>query len=89
MNEDLLKTIPIYIVWYEDRFGFGEDRDEAYIVTFFPSQEEADEYINTHEGPIDTAAGKFDGLFTQQWTAAEALKAGLISKEDLQKVLRV
>lgn len=89
MNYELLQSILIYVVWYEDRFGFGDDRDPAYIVTFFPTQEEANAYIDAHEGPIDIEKGKFDGLFIQEWTAFDALKAKLITEEDLQKVLRV
>jgi len=86
-NEELLQKTTIWVVWYEDRFGFGEDRDAAYVVTFFLTKEEADQYIHLHEGFIDIEAGKFDGLFTQEWLALDAIKATIVSIEDVQKLL--
>jgi len=87
MTMDLLPSITIWVVWYEDRFGFGEDRDSAYMVTFFLTKEEADQYIHSHEGFIDIQAGKFDGLYAQEWKALDAIKATIVSKEDVQKLL--
>ncbi len=87
MNDELLQDTTLWMVWYEDRSEFGNDRDPAYIVTFFLNKEEADEYIDSHEGFIDLEAGKFDGLFTQEWTALDAIKAKLVSKEAVQKLL--
>ena len=87
MNDELLQATTLWMVWYQDRGEFGDDRDPACIVTFFLSNQEADQYIDSHEGFIDIEAGKFDGLFTQEWTALDAIKAKLVSKEAVQKLL--
>ena len=88
MSDELLLATTLWMVWYEDRSEFEDDRDSAYIVTFFLSKQEAEEYIDSHEGFIDVEAGKFDGLFTQEWTALDAIKAKLVSKEEVQKLLK-
>lgn len=76
----------LWVVWYEDRFGWGPDRDPASMTAYFKSLEEANDYINKHEGPIDIESGKFDGLFTQEWKAGDAVKVGLMTKEAVEEL---
>jgi len=88
MNEELLKSTTIWLVWYEDRFYVGDERDPAYVVAFFRTKEEAHEYVISHREYIDSSARVFAGLLLEEWTAADALKFNVIKKEDLQKILR-
>lgn len=68
----------VCIVWYEDRFGFGADGDPASPVNAFLTKKEAEDYIESDMGPIDTSSGKFDGLFAQEWEFLHAIERGVI-----------
>ncbi len=89
MNQELLKTISVWIVWYEDRFHVGDERPPAYMVAFFASKEEAEQYIDRNGERLDSSAGVFAGMTVEEWTAFDVLRLNVIPKTDLQKVLRI
>lgn len=88
-DKDKLETSSIWTVWYEDRFGYGPDRYPASLVALLLTKTEAEHYINTHEGPIDIQSGKFDGLFTKEWKAADLINSNLAKIEDIQNLLNM
>lgn len=53
----------VWTVWYEDRFGWGPERDPASPLAVFLTAAEADAYIRANGGEHDIEVGKFDGLF--------------------------
>lgn len=55
------RATPAFVVWYEDRFGFGEDRDPAFPRGVFVSRGDAEAEAARLGGPHDPPAGKFDG----------------------------
>ena len=79
--------VKVWIVWYEYRFGSGEDRDPASPVTAFLTKKEAKDYIDKDMGPVDINSGKFDGLFTQEWEFLSALKYEVMKIERARELL--
>jgi hypothetical protein len=87
INKNLVTNVSVWTVWYEDRFATGAERDRASIVALFLDKAEAESYIATHEGSIDIASGKFDGLFLKHLNATELIEANLVTAVDIQKLI--
>ncbi len=85
-NKKPLEQLVIWTVWYEDRFGTGNDRYPASLVALFLDKLLAEQYINDHEGPIDIQSGKYDGLFMKEWQAGSLIIAGLAAESDIQRL---
>ena len=68
------KLMKVWVVWYEDRFAWGPDREPASPVTAFLTEGEAEEYASPH----DIEAGKFDGEFIQEWNLLRAVERGVV-----------
>ena len=75
----LAQGLSVWIVWYEDRFGFGSDRDPASPVAAFLTEKEANEFVMSDLGPHDISAGKFDGEFVQELNLMRAVKLGILT----------
>lgn len=80
-------TTRVWIVWYEDRFGWGSNREPAAAVAAFLDPEDAQRYVADHGGEHDVAAGKFDGLFVQEWTLLDAVERGLVTPDRAGEIL--
>ena len=81
--------ISIWTVWYEDRFGLGPDRDPGSILALCMNKKDAEHYINTHGGSIDSERGRSDGLFLRKWLASEIINAGIADLKDIQRLLQM
>jgi len=81
-------AVETFIVWYEDRFAFGADRDPAFAVGYFLTRAEADAEAARRGGSTDFPAGKFDGYeVTGRGTLLEAHEAGHFTVEDVRRAL--
>jgi len=78
----------VWLVWYEDRFGWGDDRDPAVPLDAFLSEEEANEYVMAHGGFIDTGAGKFDGREVDKSNLWEIAYMNLLPVERIKELLK-
>jgi hypothetical protein len=79
--------ITVWIVWYEDRFGWGPDRDPASALSAFATENEAKEEVDAKGGPPDTQSGQFDGYFHTRSDLLAALQLGVISLERARELL--
>jgi len=82
------KSLTVWLGWYEDRFGWGDDRDPAVPLDAFLTEAEADAYVMAHGGEIDTASGKFDGRFTDKSNLFELLYLNLISIDRARELIK-
>lgn len=79
----------IWILWYEDTFGWGPGREEASPVEIYHSETEASEAMMRHGGPPDSSAGTFDGCTVQKWGLADAVERGIVSTERADELLSI
>lgn len=77
----LAKEMNVWVVWYEDRFGWGSDRDPASPMETFLSEIEAQVYKEANGGDFDIPNGKFDGCFIQEWNLLKATERKVTSLE--------
>ena len=66
----------LWTVWYEDRFGYGEDRDPAVPVAHFFTEEEAHRYVADNGG--EPTPERFTGYTATRGTLLEARNSGTI-----------
>lgn len=81
-------SLTVWLVWYEDRFGWGDDRDPAVPLDAFLTEEEANNYAIAQGGFIDTEGGKFDGQFVNISNLFELLYLNLIPLERAKDLIR-
>ncbi len=55
------KALSVWVVWYQDKFGWSSGRDPASPVCSFLTEAGADSDISRLGGPSDFSSGKFDG----------------------------
>ncbi len=79
--------LTVWLVWYEDKFGWGDDRDPAIPLDAFLTEEEADKYIIAHGGPSDSEAGKFDGREAVKSNLWEIMYMNLLPVERIRELL--
>ena len=79
--------LTVWLVWYEDKFGWGDDRDPAFPLDAFLTEEEAEKYVMAHGGPSDTAAGKFDGREAEKSNLWEIVYMALLPAERIKELI--
>lgn len=79
---------PVFVVWYEDRFGFGEDRDPPFPRGVFVTRAAAEAEAARLGGPHDPAAGKFDGYTVDACDSLyDAHERGFASADEVRAAL--
>ena len=81
------RQLTVWLVWYEDRFGWGEDRDPAFVLDAFLTEEEANAYAILKGGFIDIESGKFDGQFVDKSLLSEAAYLEVIPLERIRELI--
>ena len=79
--------LTVWMVWYEDKFGWGDDRDPAIPLDAFLTEEEANKYAIANGGFIDTGAGKFDGREVEKSNLWEIMYMKLLPAERIKELL--
>jgi len=87
-EKKLTKQVTVWAVWYEDKFGWGEDRDPAFVLDAFLTREEADAYALAKGGPIDINAGKFDGQEVEGMKLFELVYLNELPVERVRELLK-
>ena len=67
---------PLWTVWFEDRFGYGEDRDPAVVHAHFFTREEAEAEAAKNGGPPTAEA--FAGYTVSGGTLFDAVSYGIL-----------
>jgi hypothetical protein len=81
-------AVETFVVWYEDRFAFGADRDPAFPVGYFLARADAEAEAQRRGGRSAPAAGKFDGYeVTGHGTLLEAHEAGFFTAAEVRRAL--
>lgn len=75
------ENVPVWIVWYEDRFGWGADRDPPSVVAVHATEADAQAHVQRSGGPPDIESGRYDGCFSQRWKLADALDRRLVDAD--------
>ena len=74
----------VYAVWYQDRFGYFEDRDPASVVALCEKEEEAQEIIKLRPLPATLGDGyEYDG----PWDLLRIYEDGMVTAEQVRRVL--
>lgn len=71
---------PLWTVWYEDRFGYGEDRDPPVVHAHFFTREEAEAEAAKNGGPPTAEA--FAGYSVSGGSVFDARAAGILETND-------
>ena len=81
-------NLTVWLVWYEDRFGWGDSRDPAIPLDAFLTEDEANKYAIEQGGFIDTAAGKFDGREVEKSNLWDIVYMNLLPAERIKELLK-
>lgn len=80
--------VSVWVVWYEDRFGWGPSRDPAVPVAVWASEMEARVHVRSLGGGPDIEAGHFDGYSARETTLLRAVETGAASAGRARALLR-
>ncbi len=86
-EKEQARQLTVWLVWYEDRFGWGSDRDPAIPLDAFLTEEVANEYVIAHGGFIDIEKGKFDGRFTDKSNLYKLVYLNLLPFERIKELI--
>jgi hypothetical protein len=86
-ERELAARTDVYAVWYEDRFGWGADRDPAFVIAIFLTRAEAEADAKARGGRKEAG---FDGYDADERPAKLLwfLERGEVSPEQARRVLR-